>query len=190
VTRKITRRVKMIILLVIILFGTFPCYATTFTIDIAIKCSPTVEDAEWTTFPGSMDTQYSLTTRGIKVEGIPELVTYWSDELIAASGSDYVHILARCSSTTSHYSYGSNVWGPRRTCICRKGESLSVVMISPNDDNPDKYQYAGTLQITRDDEDGILKKLLKKVFLPTKQHVGQPNDISLMSQIIKSPSSL
>ena len=185
-TRKITKRVKTIILLVVMLFGTFPCYAVTLTVDIAVKCNPTVKDGEWTEFPGLVDTQYSLTTRGIKVEGIPELVEYWDDELIKTSGSEYVQVVARCSSVADHYSYEGNMWGPGRTYTCSKGESLSVMMFHPNDDNPNKYQYVGTLQIVRDDKDGKLKQLLKRVFPCIQQHNDMFNGDSLMLQL-KSP---
>ncbi|EKE01159.1 MAG: hypothetical protein ACD_21C00202G0008 [uncultured bacterium] len=129
-------------------FSSSLCYATSET--IAIQCSESAETASWHNYEGEKGTQYSLTTQGIKVAGIPNLVLYWTNDMRNLSHYDDIHVDAKCTSPEGH-EYWVSMWGPGKTCPCKKGESLSIIMLHPNDPDPNKYLYVATLTTTHDD---------------------------------------
>ncbi len=125
------------------------CYAgfvTTIT-EISVKCSPSQEEAMPQAYVGAPHTYLSLTTKGIKVDEIEELITpkNWDWD------SNDALVIARCTvsdgvtNAGGMFSYIGRNWKTPITLECARGEGIEIVMYKPNDSDPNKYQYVADL---------------------------------------------
>jgi hypothetical protein len=118
-------------------------YALTAQIEIVIGCEASSLVANWCRIDGEPDMQYSLTTKGLKV-----------DENMV--NCDYkikpINVLARCIPPFAEVDMFPSP-GAFPTITCPKGYGLEVAMIQPNDPNPNKYQYVGILTMTQDEKE-------------------------------------
>lgn len=117
--------------------------ASTSSEEISIQCCVNPNVVPIHEYSGEPNTQLTLVTKGLQVLG--------SSELIKDSFFDNIVVRAHClsyyngeplSDTTNIYDY---MWPPGKTLTCEKGDGLAITMISPNDQNPDKYRYVAML---------------------------------------------
>jgi len=148
----------MINLCVCILFITIPGIGCAQPIKVKIPCSPPhLSRAEIQTRwkevrNGNPNIRFSLTTVGIQVAGEEELVTIWDDmekgifrSAIDGQGPD---ILAECTPSRKRmemFPIGGFAPGNGPTLVCKPGEGITMIMLSPNDPDPKKYIYHAIL---------------------------------------------
>lgn len=117
------------------------CCAETTTVVKSIQCSESFINAPWHEYKGKPDIQLSLTTKGMR--------EYGKD---AELRQTKINIEAICSSEYLNRSeYWTYMWPPGAKITCKKGESLFVSMLEPNDPDKDRYHYIGALTIVRDE---------------------------------------
>ena len=157
-------------LVAVILFGANSCYAEKISEEVTVQCGSRVEKPGVREWLGVSGTQYILKTEGIRVLGEPELVTDWLYYILAhqgtikiSSNNTGVDVRAVCKSPDSLVARlkvdmwpGDDENGLEKvmmqstTIPCNEGESLRVIMIDPEDPNPNMYNYVGMLtKITR-----------------------------------------
>ncbi len=139
-TRCFTKVIFVMFCLLVSLYNQY-CYALTAQMELVIGCESSPQAIYWHRFDGQSDTQYSLTTIGMKVD---EALVDWNGP---------VSVLAHCIPFLGHSSV--DMFPPSKvfpTLTCPKGHGIEVAMIQPNDTNHAKYQYVGTLTVTQDDE--------------------------------------
>ena len=127
--------------------------------EVVIKCSPSPKEAEWIKFQGKPNIKVRLITKGIKIDGNEELITDWSEyekrhrEVSEVDIDGILHIVIKPSSLKNPYnkidSYKDIKISEEGRCAFNgnPGEGFSIKMFSPNDPNPEKYQYVGLLEI-------------------------------------------
>ena len=150
----------------VVMFGVNNCYAEKTSEEVTVQCGSRVEKPGVREWLGVSGTQYILKTEGIRVLGEPELVTDWLYYTIQDTTEERpvcVSIRAECRSPGSSVArLKVNMWpgddenGEEKimmqstTITCNEGESLRVIMSSPEDPNPNMYNYVGMLtKITR-----------------------------------------
>lgn len=121
-------------------------YALTAQMEVIIGCEASPLVINWCRFDGEPDTQYSLTTRGIKVDGSMVNMAKWDYK------NNPTNVLARCIPSFADVDMFPST-GVFPTITCPKGCGLEVAMIQPNDPNSDKYRYVSVLTITKDDKE-------------------------------------
>ncbi|EKD45259.1 MAG: hypothetical protein ACD_69C00362G0001 [uncultured bacterium] len=131
------------------------CHAEMTSTEKSIKCNESLKNMHRQNYEESSDTQYILTTKGIRVSGINDLVTNWSkfvNEATLPPQPNYVQVDAACIQPGGgRYSYHAEMWPLGKTLICKKGWGLSISMFSPRDQDPDKYNYVAMLTIYKDE---------------------------------------
>lgn len=140
--------------ILLILVATFPYagYADVTTEEIVVKCNATSVGGPWLHFDGKPNTQYILTTIGMRVPDVDDFVTNWLEyELEVGEHIEYPHIVAKYISPDGNFEYWADMWPSGKKFICPKGYALAAYMFAPNDPNPCKYQYVATLTKITDD---------------------------------------
>ena len=149
------------------------CSAKTTVETIDIPCSVSFEKAPWVTL-GKPDpkVQYIITAKGIKMQGISELITQTLNDIDnlppcisenedAMKVIDSTDIEAKCIPQYGMDDY-TDIWPPSsKGLTCKKGEGVVVKMFEPSDVNPDKYHFIGLLTKIVDDEDLKEKIVIK-----------------------------
>lgn len=140
------------------------CYADVTTEPVVIQCCKTTGAVPIHKFPGIPNTKLSLTTEGLSILGVRELFTDLSvikhqltPQTEGIRESDVV-VIAECLTYRNGIEIEDsintykNMWPPGSVLACNKGDGLEVTMVSPNDENPEKYRYVATLTREKDDE--------------------------------------
>ncbi len=153
------------------------CNANITATEISIKCCEVSEEIPIHKYGGIPNTRLSLIAKGIRVAGISNLVTdlditkaQQSIEATTMYIGGNINVIATCvpyvsgkQALNNFYTNVTNymwndMWPPGKTLVCEKGDGIEIAMFSPNDKNPDKYQYVATLIAVRDDENKEGKK--------------------------------
>ena len=116
---------------------------------ISIQCCVNPDWVPVHEYSGEPNTQLTLVTEGLQVLGNSELIKdgFVNDIVVRAHCLSYYNG-ERLSDTTNIY---GNMWPSGETLTCEKGDGLAITMISPNDQDPDRYHYMATLVRVRDE---------------------------------------
>jgi len=166
---------------VLVVFNSCTCYAETTFKKITIKCSGDFEKATWDIHEGEPNTRLILETNGIQEKGRTKLVDfneYWNEVDHEIKSSSYksiystykVNILATCTSLSKFQAF-VNMWPPNKTLSCKKGEGISIIMLAPNDPDPNKYQYKATLTMISGDKKK--EAITNDIFVNSNETTGE-----------------
>lgn len=137
-------------------------YAKTYTVEVNVNCSPSVELAGWKFLNSHPKRQLTLTTEGMYIKG-EGLVKLWDDDdeandyenpvFHSQTVGDMAVVVAGCVSSGGEmqmYSYDQGTNPP--VLVCPKGDGIKMRFITPNNPDPEQYVYHATLTVVEDDE--------------------------------------
>lgn len=147
--KDISQIVRATICYTLVMASPYACAETTYT-PVEIKCSNNPMVAQWTMFAGRPGVQYTLTTDGLREEGKEGIAEVVRTRYVGRTRDGlHMFVAARCTSspnTDVDISLTGNF------LECNMGDGIEVIMLEPNNGNPDKYHYVGTLAATRGEE--------------------------------------
>jgi len=150
-------------------------YAEVMQVPVRVPCSEnllSVIKASWVEYSGIPGVRYSLVTNGL-LDSDKEGVMRVSEKKGFFGGvtDDNVGMIAVATCIPRRGEADMSLTGS--IFRCETGEGIRIKMVSPNNVNPNKYQYAGTLMLVKDEEDEIIDSIESITF--------GVNDMSVLS---------
>lgn len=165
-----------------VMFSSY-CYATTETVEVSVTYNEAGKYIPKFQLPGKVNTQYTLTTKGMRKIETKVLITNWSRHLLddTSAPSTGCDVVAVCTPTKSHKVKdmtdmvpGSNFTGTQ--LACEKGKGIAIIVLDPTTQD---YEYVADLTITTDDE--VAQSVTESVKIKAQDHIDIPAPTKILA---------